>query len=322
MSEGLEPAPSRGALAGAPATVTRPWRPLVRQVWIARGRARILPDFIVIGAQRAGTTSLFYHLRLHPDVRRPLSRDGSVFWPKELHFFDEHYERGLDWYRRFFPLAAARKVARLRGRDLVAGEATPYYLFHPAVPERVAASLPNVRLIALLRDPIERAYSHYQLMRRTGREKLSFADAVAAEERRLTNWGLTEDEDVKTASGDRVHHHHRHRAYLSRGLYAEQLERWYEHFPREQLMVIRTEDFASRPAEIYADVLRFLGLREWQPTHFIPRNPGSYAPIDPELRAHLEERLAEPNARLAALLGWTGAWDRPAAHDGSLHSRR
>jgi len=297
-------------------------RPLVRQMWIASRRARILPHFIIIGAQRAGTTSLFYYLRIHPDVRRPLSRDGSVFWPKELHFFDEHYERGIDWYRRFFPLSAVRRVARMRGRDLVAGEATPYYLFHPEGPGRVATSLPDVRLIALLRDPIERAYSHYQLMRRTGREQLSFAEAISAEERRLANWGVTGEDHAKTASGDRMHHHHRHRAYLSRGLYADQLERWYAHFPREQLMVIRTEDFLSRPAEVYADVLRFLGLREWQPPGFTARNRGSYAPIDPGLRAELEERVAEPNARLAALLGWDRTWDRPAAHDSSLHSRR
>ena len=167
-------------------------------------------------------------------------------WPKELHFFDEHYGRGLDWYRTFFPLAAERKLYRMRGRDIVAGEATPYYLFHEAVPARVVASVPDVRLIALLRDPIERAYSHYQLMRRTGREKLSFADAIAAEEKRLSNQDLTAELQVKNAKGDRVHHHHRHRAYLSRGLYADQLERWFAHFPREQLLVIRAEDGSGR----------------------------------------------------------------------------
>jgi hypothetical protein len=322
MSEGSQPAQYRGVLSAVPESAKRALRPVVKRLWIASARARILPDFIIIGAQRAGTTSLFYYLRIHPDVRRPLSRDGSVFWPKELHFFDEYYGRGLDWYRRFFPLAAERRVARMRGRDLVAGEATPYYLFHPAVPERVAASVPDVRLIALLRDPIERAYSHYQLMRRTGREKLSFADAIAVEEKRLADMDLTGEEQAKNARGDRLHHHHRHRAYMSRGLYADQLARWYAHFPREQLMVIRAEDFLSRPTEIYADVLQFLGLREWQPAEFTQRNRGSYAPIDPELRAQLEKRLAEPNARLAALLGWDRTWDRPAAHDSSLHSRR
>jgi len=297
-------------------------RPVVRRFRIATRRARILPGFIIIGAQRAGTTSLFYYLRRHPDVRRPSSGDRSVYWPKELHFFDERYDRGLDWYRTFFPLAIERRIAHMRGRGLVAGEATPYYLFHPLVPERVAASLPDVRLIALLRDPIERAYSHYQLMFRTGREKLSFEDAVAAEEKRLAREDVIGGEGVRTKRGALTHQQHRHRAYITRGLYADQLERWYAHFPREQLMVIRAEDFLSRPSEIYSDVLRFLGVREWQPADFVARNRGSYAPIDPELRAQLEERFAEPNARLGALLGWERTWDRPAAHDGSLHSRR
>jgi Sulfotransferase domain len=297
-------------------------RPLARRFRIATRRARILPGFIIIGAQRAGTTSLFYYLRRHPDVRRPSSGDGSVFWPKELHFFDERYDRGLDWYRTFFPLAIDRRVARMRGRDLVAGEATPYYLFHPLVPERVAASLPDVRLIALLRDPIERAYSHYQLMVRTGREKLSFEDAVGAEEERLAREDVIGGEGVRTKYGALSHQQHRHRAYITRGMYADQLERWYAHFPREQLMVIRAEDFLSRPREIFADVLRFVGLRDWQPTDFVARNRGSYAPIEPEVRAQLEERLAEPNARLAALLGWDRTWDRPAAHDRSLDSHR
>jgi hypothetical protein len=322
MSETTHTAEPASAAAKFTATAKNALRPAARRFRIATRGARILPGFIIIGAQRAGTTSLFYYLRRHPEIRRPSSGDGSVDWPKELHFFDEHYARGLDWYRTFFPLAAERKLARMRGRNLVAGEATPYYLFHEAVPERVAASLPDVRLIALLRDPVERAYSHYQLMRRTGREKLSFAKAIAAEEKRLANQGLNQEAQTRNASGNRGHHHHRHRAYLSRGLYADQLERWYAHFPREQLMVIRAEDFLSRPTEIYSEVLRFLGVREWQPTDFIARNRGSYAPIDPELRAHLEERLAEPNARLAALLGWERTWERPAAHDSSLHSRR
>jgi len=322
MSEAPRQPERHGAVPALAETAKKGLRPVVRRFRIATQSARILPGFIIIGAQRAGTTSLFYYLRRHPDVRRPSSGDGSVDWPKELHFFDEHYGRGLAWYRTFFPLAAERKVARMRGRDVIAGEATPYYLFHPAVPERAAASVPDVRLIALLRDPIERAYSHYQLMRRTGREKLSFAEAIAAEEKRLANQDVTLDEQVKTARGDRLHHHHRHRAYITRGLYAEQLERWYAHFPREQLMVIRAEDFLSRPAEIYAEVLRFLGLREWQPTDFVARNRGSYAPIDPELRAQLEERLAEPNARLASLLGWDRTWDDPTTRDSSLHSRR
>lgn len=292
-----------------PDRMKEPLRPLAHRFRFHTRRFRILPSFLIIGAQRAGTTSLFYYLHRHPDVARPLAGDGSVEWPKELHFFDEKFSRGLDWYRSFFPLSAARHVARLRGRDMVTGEATPYYLFHPAVPERVAATLPDVRLIALLRDPIERAYSHHQLMYRTGREKLSFEDAVVAETQRLAD--LEEHLPGETPTGHRAHHHHRHRSYLSRGLYAEQLERWFAHFPREQLLVLLAEDFRARPTGVYAEVLAFLGLRPWRPKNFVNRNRGSSTPIDPTLHARLEEHFAQPNARLATLLGRDLGWGSP-----------
>ena len=283
----------------------------------------MLPGFIIIGAQRAGTTSLFYYLRCHPDIEGPKSADASIDWPKEVHYFDEHYSKGSDWYRSFFPLEATRRRAQRRGHDLVAGERHPYYMFHPLVPERVAATVPDVRLIAILRDPIERAYSHYQLMRRTGREKLSFEEAIAAEPERLH--GVQEklaEEPLERASGHRKHHHHRHRAYVGRSMYAEQLERWLALFPREQLLALRMEDFAERPAEVYTESLDFLGARHWLPKNFRPRNIGGYAPIDPNLRAQLAERFADSNARLAAMLGWERTWNRAATHDSPLHSRR
>ncbi len=260
----------------------------------------MLPSYLVIGAQRAGTTSLYDALLRHPNVA------GPTAWGKELHFFDTTFWRGVDWYRSFFPLTVSRRIARHRGRDLVAGEATPYYLFHPAVPERVAITLPDVRLVALVRDPIERAYSHYQLNVRKDREKLSFEDALAAEEERLAG-----EEERILGDPRYISHHHRHHAYLARGLYADQLERWFGHFRRDQLLVLRAEDFFTRPSDGYRDVLEFLGLRAWQPNDFVPRNRASYAPIDQTLRARLEERFAEPNARLARLLDRDFGWDSP-----------
>lgn len=277
-----------------------------RRLRVATGKARILPSFLIIGAQRAGTTSLYDHLRHHPDIAEPAGGEQSVSWRKELHFFDEKFWRGIDWYRSFFPLAASRRIARLRGSDLVAYEATPYYLFHPAVPERVARTIPDVRLIALLRDPIERAYSHYQMMLRKNTERLSFEDAIAAEEERLAG-----EEERLLADPRYFSRHHRHHSYISRGLYADQLERWFAHFPREQLLVLRAEDFFAKPAEALADVLAFLGLRDWSPGEFEARNRASYAPIDAPLRRRLEERLAEPNARLERLLGRDFRWSSP-----------
>jgi Sulfotransferase domain len=302
-------------LSHLPEFVKAPTRPVRRRFRHATRHRRLLPVFLIIGAQRAGTTTLYTYLRRHPDVTGPRYADSAVYWSKELHFFDENYWRGVDWYRKFFPLEARRRVMRRLGRDLVPGEGTPYYMFHPAVPARVAESLPEVRLIALLRNPVERAYSHYQLMARTGREKLSFEEAIEAEPQRLAGveQALLEERPIFGKNGHRRHQHHRHRAYVGRGLYADQLERWLEHFPREQLLVLRSEDFLAQPDEVYAQVFEFVGLRPWKVRDYEPRNTAAYAPIDPDLRARLEERFAEPNARLARLLGQDFGWGPPGS---------
>ena len=138
---------------------------LRRRARLATASARRLPDFLVIGAQRAGSTSLFAQLCEHPGVAAPSH--------KEIHYFDLQSFRGLRWYRSHFPPAG-----RSRGR--ITGEASPYYLFHPAVPARVAEALPDVRLVALLRDPVARAYSQYQLSVRDGHETLGFEEALAS----------------------------------------------------------------------------------------------------------------------------------------------
>jgi hypothetical protein len=276
----------------------------------ATSGARILPSFLIIGAQRAGTTSLFSYLERHPDVAAPAGGRESVRWNKELNFFNKEYSRGLAWYRSFFPTSAARRLARRRGHDLLAGEASPSYLFDSVVPGRVAESIPDVRLIVLLRNPIERAYSHYQHMRRLRVEPWSFEKALDLEETRLSR---TEerpgDPPVKRR---RRRRRRRHVSYLSRGVYVDQLERWFEHFPSEQLLVLRTDDLLAKPADVYAETLAFLGVRPWDLKEFVHRNRASYAPIDPDLRSKLESYFAEPNARLARLLGMDLGWGSPA----------
>src|SRR4051794_20653441 len=140
--------------------------------------ARVMPTFLIIGGQRCGSTSLFSYLARHPAVGR--SRG------KEVHFFTLEYERGLAWYRSHFPTRLTVASTRRRlGVDMIAGEATPYYLFHPLAPYRVQAVLPEARLIAVLRDPVDRAYSHYQHEVALGVETLGFAEAVEAESDRL-----------------------------------------------------------------------------------------------------------------------------------------
>src|SRR5439155_3447898 len=151
----------------------------IRACTVRTSAIRMLPDYLIIGAQRAGTTSLYLYLTQHPCV-------APVVIGKGVHYFDVDFAKGPGWYRGHFPVAARRYLSRVgRDRPLITGEGSPYYLFHPLVPERVAALLPEARLIALLRDPVERAYSHYQHFVERGIETLTFEQALEAEPERL-----------------------------------------------------------------------------------------------------------------------------------------
>src|SRR5207248_11017166 len=165
---------------------------------------------------------------------------------KEVSFFDRHYARGERWYRAHFP---ARRRAAI-------GEASPSYLLHPSAPERVARMLPGARLIALLRNPVDRAFSHYQHEVALGREELSFEDALAREDERMVG-------EVERMLADPAYFSYAwwNYTYLARGRYAEQLERWLERFPADQLLVVPTDDLGDRPAETFAGVLEHLGAK-------------------------------------------------------------
>ena len=226
-----------------------------------------LPEFLVIGGQRCGTTSLYRYLAAHPSVRPATG--------KELQYFSLYHGRGERWYRAHFPV---------RPPSVLSFEASPYYLFDPEVPARVAATLPDARFVALVRDPAERAYSHYLHSVTYGVEPLSFADALDAEESRLRDGGHTA---------------RRRYSYVARGRYAEQLARWHAAVGRERVIVLRTEDLTAR----YGDILAFLGLPDAPaPAGRHTRRPAGAPPLDAPLRARLDAEFAADQAILRALL--------------------
>lgn len=272
-------------------------RPMTR-FRVATGALRVLPDYVIIGAQKCGTSSLYRYLNEHPDVAAAAG--------KEVHYFDWHYGRGTNWYRAHFPTALSREMFRARnGRPLVTGEASPYYLFHPHAPQRVKALLPNVKLVALLRDPVERAVSAYHHQVRAGEESLSLVEALDREPDRLAGEiaRLAQDSSYRSAA-------HRRFSYLARGVYVDQLETWFRFFPREQVMVIRSEDFFENPGPIVADVMRFLGLPKGPSSTFRRFNAGDYGSIDPAVRTRLTAYFAPHNQRLYDLLGRDFGWPR------------
>lgn len=247
--------------------------------WLETAHLRQLPDFIVLGTQRGGTTSLYRYLTEHPDV-------GPAF-RKEVHFFERHYEKGLDWYLAHFPM---------RGEFPVVGEASPNYLFHPDVPERVRQVVPHAKFIVLLRNPIDRAYSHYNMNVKKGFEQFSFEDAVDKERERLSS-----SEDAASPTW-------RHYSYLKRGLYVEQLQHWMSVFLREQFLIIKSEDFYEDPGQVLNQTLRYLGLRPWSLASFRAYHLSEYADIDTATRERLVDYFAPYNQQLYALLGHDLGW--------------
>jgi Sulfotransferase domain len=249
---------------------------------------RPLPDFVIIGAQRSGTTSLYRWLTDRPDVGRA--------WRKEVHFFDNHYERGLRWYKAHFPLRRAGRIT---------GESTPYLLLHPLAPDRAAKDLPDACFIALLRDPVERAISNHWLRRRLGAARdESLEQALDREAESLS------DNTDKLVRGE-VSLAHMAYSYVARGEYAPQLRRWFDAAGRDRVLVVESERLASDP-RVAAGVLERLGLPDrgdpFPVTNQVVRGEEVSEATMTRLRAHFEPH----NRELFELLGYELWTDQPA----------
>ncbi len=264
----------------------------LKENYVERGA---LPDFLIIGAEKAGTTFLYWQLCKHPYVERAAE--------KELHYFDSSkwVNRDVGWYRSQFPPPAWRD-----GQKVVTGEASPYYLFHPASPRRASGTVPNVMLIALLRNPVDRAYSAYNHKVSIGEEPLSFEEALAEEENRTAGEleKMLSDENYYSRN-IRVH------AYRSRGIYVDQLQRWHKHFAPDQLLVLRSEDLFADPIATEKVVHEFLDLPKFE-TNITSitkkRNRRTYQPMAPATRQRLEEFFEPHNRRLYEYLGVDFGW--------------
>jgi hypothetical protein len=286
-----------------PAPLKTLGRRSLRRLGTATAATRPMPDFLVIGTKRGGTTSIWNWLLAHPGV---LPMFPAVQQLKSPHYFDISYARGEDWYRSHFPTQRARERAgRHLGYRPVVGESSPYYMFHPAAPGRVHAAVPDVRLVVLLRDPVKRAYSNYWERRGSGFEPLpTFAEAVEAEESRLAGEAERLIADPTYYSLDHDCH-----SYLARGRYLEHLRPWLELFPRERLLVLLSEDLYADPVGALARTHRFLGLPVLPPPRVPHHNRLTVDPIDPGLARTLRDYYRPHNQALAADLGMELPWD-------------
>jgi hypothetical protein len=267
---------------------------------LATASLRMLPDFLICGGQRCGTTSTYKMLSSHPDVLPAVLLKG-------VHYFDTGFDHSLNWYRAHFPLrATARRREAKTGRRPITGESSPYYLFHPLAASRIASTLPGVKTIVLLRDPVERAFSAHSHELARGYESLDFESAIALEEARTRGEAKRLTADPTAQSEDLQHH-----AYLARGRYVEQLTRMEKAIGRDSMLVVDADDLFRDPQPAMDAMCEFLGIRPHPDRDALRKhNARDRAPMDPALRARLESYFEPYDAELADWWGRTPSWRR------------
>jgi hypothetical protein len=284
-------------------SATPPLRRAVQSVSVTAGRltapARMLPGFLIVGAQRCGTTTMYHALSQHPQVLKPILHKG-------VHYFDESYGRGIGWYRGHFPLRArARRAAGPGGAAGMTFESSPYYMFHPLAAQRIARDLPGVKLIVLVRDPVERAYSAHAHESARGYEREPFERALELEPSRLAGEAARMVADPTYAS-----HSYQHHAYRARGRYIEQLERLGELVGRGRIHVVDSAAFWADPEPSFRALLDFLGLPHYGGIAFERHNARSRSPMADSVRKELREHFRPYDERLAGWLGGEPSWQR------------
>lgn len=255
--------------------------------WINRltSNFRALPDFLIIGEMKSGTSSLFYYLNRHPMIVPPIR--------KEMHFFNIGYGKGLGWYRAHFPLKKNLGTA-------LTGESCPGYLFAPGACERIYKNIPNVRLIVLLRNPVQRAISHYYHEVKMGREYLPLFEALKAEEDRLNESNIDDQEGLET---------HLHASYKRRGRYYAHLVRLFSYFDKEQVLILGNNELLQNPSGVTNKVYEFLFLDKMTDNIDFPKkNVGEKEPVSPEVITYLENYFEPYNQQLFNMLGKKIDW--------------
>jgi len=244
------------------------------------------PHFLIIGIGKGGTSSLYRYLGKHPQILPAIK--------KETFFFTENISQGLDWYLAHFPPIP-------KDADFLTGEATPWYLVSFDVEKQVAKLFPNIKIIILLRNPVFRSFSQYQMQRRRGKEHRSFSEVISSEMaaiNKLSSLGNADGTYWQTEKG-----------CLLFSLYVYFIEKWMAVFPREQFLILKSEDFYANPAATLTQVFEFLGVPDYPLPEYPNYNPGSYNPISDNLRQRLADFFRPHNQKLEQYLGMKFNWN-------------
>ena len=264
----------------------------------------VLPNFIICGTQKRGTTALYHYLREHPEI--------YMSEKKEVHFFDLNWNKGLNWYEKHFKVTSGAKAI---------GEASPFYMYLEEVPERIHEILPDAKLIFILRNPVDRAYSHYWHEVKLGFEYLTFEEAIKKEEERLSDGTIFSKQ---------------HYSYKDRGKYIEQIKRFMKYFSKDQILILLNDDLKKNPVNVMRKVFEFLEVDpnftspNWHVPHYVGKQPRiwrlqrlkakipisfvhglidranlkpGYPPVGPQIRMKLIEYFKPYNKELEKFLG-------------------
>ena len=244
---------------------------IYRSFYIATALLRKKPDFLIIGVQKGGTTSLFHYLKQHPQIKLPQN--------KEVHFFDLHFNKGMLWYISWFPL-------KFSSKKFSTAEATPSYIRSKETAERIKSKIPDIKLIALLRNPVDRAYSHYQMEYRKKREDKNSFEAAIEDEYKYLSTG-NELNSLKTN-------------YLIAGWYEQQLKTYHDLFPSKNILVLKSEELNSKPLETLNKITEFLEISNWQSWKLEKRNVHlhEYPKLSLDTRKKLEALFLKLNKNL------------------------
>jgi len=263
---------------------------------IATSRIRTLPDFLIIGSSKSGTTSLYSYLRQHP----------NVFAETNIHFFEYILSNNILWYKSHFPTNIYKLYIKWKTRhDLLSGEHVVSHLFHPLVPQRVKEIIPTVKLIVLLRNPVERAYSHYQMLVRNHLERRFFIDALRSELKRIEIGQKEPKLKINNPDFDNAVSF----SYLRHGIYVDKLKHWMNFFPKEQFLIFSTDELNSNPKYVIQQTFDFLNLPPFEIKNLEKQNVGKYEKIDEETKEFLIKFYKPHNERLYQLLDRDLHWN-------------
>ena len=259
---------------------------------------RILPDFLVIGVGRGGTTSCFHYLSQHPSII------GSAY--DEIGFFDENFHLGLNWYRSMFPTKFLKKKIVKKFGKCLTYDVTPAYIRKPWVARRIKELFPEIKLIALLRNPVDKAYSHYNSkMQVEGDTKTTFEEMVEEDIKTFQKF-----ENTNSIIDDEYFRNYIEKSYLGRGLYAQQLKIWFELFDPKQILILTSEELSTETNKVMNKIFRFLDLPDYEIPDIVKRSTGNYTKMKMDTRKKLISFFSKYNQDLFKLLDQEFDWNK------------